>query len=144
LKITSSSFETFNINLSFEQTSFEIFGIHQVLIFRETKTFLLSLPEPFLFDLNKLELSQHSDFHFQHEFFNPEDGHPHIFEEVRIKASGSALEYVSGTKGYSGTVYLGDNLYEGNEVPDYFRYFGVIPQNIQITLELPSEQEAYL
>jgi hypothetical protein len=141
LKTTSSSFETFNFNLSFEQTSFEIFGIHQVLIFRETTAFLLSLPEPFLFDLNKLELSQLSDFHFQHEFFNPEDGQPHISEEVRIKAPGSALEYVSSTKGYSGSVYLGDNPWEINDVPKYARYFGIIPQNIQITLELPSSQD---
>ncbi|MFX0171344.1 MAG: hypothetical protein ACFE9L_05440 [Candidatus Hodarchaeota archaeon] len=141
LKITSSSFETFNFNLTFEQTTFEIFGIHQVLIFRETTAFLLFLPEPFLFDLNKLELSQLSDFHFQHEFFNPEDGHPHIFEEVRIKAPGSALEYVRSTKGYFGTVYLADNPYDINEVPEYARYFGIIPQNIQIILELPSGQE---
>ncbi|MFX0206889.1 MAG: hypothetical protein ACFFDT_12960 [Candidatus Hodarchaeota archaeon] len=143
LQITSSSFETFQFNHTFEQTGEEtqIFGLHQVLIFRETTAFLLSLPEPFLFDLNKLELSQLSDFHFLHEFFNPGDGRTEIREEVRIKAPGSALEYVSSTEGYSGTVYLADNSYDINEVPKYARYFGVIPQNIQLTLELPSDQD---
>jgi hypothetical protein len=143
LQITSSSFETFRFNHTSELTGEEneIYGIHQVLIFRETTAFLLSLPEPFLFDLNKLELSQLSDFHFQHEFFNPEGDQPHIFEEVRIKAPGSALEYVSSTEGYSGTVYLADNPWDINEVPKYARYFGIIPQSIQLTLELPSGQD---
>ncbi|MFX0052694.1 MAG: hypothetical protein ACFE8U_15555 [Candidatus Hermodarchaeota archaeon] len=143
LKITSSSFETFQFNHTIEQTEeeIEIFGIHQVLIFRETTAFLLSLPEPFLFDLNKLELSQLSDFHFLHAFFNPGGVYTEIREEVRIKAPGSALEYVRSTKGYSGTVYLGNNPWDINEVPKYARYFGIIPQNIQLTLELPSGQD---
>jgi hypothetical protein len=118
----------------------KIFGIEQRIVLRQTTVFLLSLPEPFQFDLNKLELSQLSDFHFQSEYFHDEEtNQSFVFESVRIKAPGSVLEYVRNVKGYTGTIYL--TGWEPEDVPRYQRQFADVPQDILLQIKLPNEQE---
>ncbi|MHA2245989.1 MAG: hypothetical protein ACXADY_13585 [Candidatus Hodarchaeales archaeon] len=118
----------------------KIFGVEQRVVLRQTTVFLLSLPEPFQFDLNKLELSQLSDFHFQSEFFHDEETNQSFaFESVRIKAPGSVLEYIPNVKGYTGIIYL--TPWEPEEVPRYQRQFADVPQDIMLQIKLPNEQK---
>jgi hypothetical protein len=139
LEIESSSFEVHEESIS---ESLRIFAVPQFIILRQTTVFLLSLPEPFLFDLNELELSQLSDFHYQHEFFRPENENekPFLFELVRIKAPGSVMDYIPSAKGYTGSLYLAPDPWNANRVPRYHRHITNLPQTIQVNIELPKTQ----
>ncbi|MFX1283572.1 MAG: hypothetical protein ACFFB5_07950 [Promethearchaeota archaeon] len=138
LEITSSSFSTW------EETDHPefgyLFGIEQRVVLRQTTVFLLTLPEPFQFDLNKLELSQLSDFHFQSEYhYDKENDQYFIFESVRIKAPGSVLEYIPAVKGYSGIIYL--TGWESENVPRFQRQFADVAQHITLQIKLPVQQD---
>jgi hypothetical protein len=143
LEKTTDSFETRQeIFYNFEtKTNHTFYTIEQMVVLRQTTTFLLALREQYQFDLNKLELGQLSDFHFLMEYFNDEDmgGGLHVMEEVRIKAPGSPLEYITNTKGFSGLIYL--TQWDVDRVPQYTRHFAHADQNIILEIKLPREQE---
>lgn len=141
LENITSSFSTWNES---DHPEFGlVFGIHQRVVLRQTTAFLLALPEPFQFDLNRLELSQLSDFHFQSIYhYDKENDFRFIHEEVRIKAPGSVLEYVPSVKGYSGTIYLtGRGEMEPESVPRFQRQFVDVSQDITFTIKLPAQQD---
>ncbi len=139
LEIEANSYEIHEENIT---ESLRIFAIHQIIILRQTTVFLLSLPEPYLFDWNELELSQIEDFHYQHEFFKPENENekPFLFELVRIKAPGSVVDYVPNTKGYTGSLYLAPDPWSANHVPQYQRHITNLQQTIHVNIELPKTQ----
>ncbi len=138
LEIEVSSLELHHEN--FSETE-EFFVIEQMMVLRQTTTFLLALPEPFMFDLNKLELGQLSDFHFESEYSSDEESdHRHVHEEVRIKAPGTVLDYIPSAQGYSGFVYLTRNPENPEPVPRYQRYFADSSQEIHLSIKLPVRQ----
>ncbi|UCE14293.1 MAG: hypothetical protein JSV04_03730 [Candidatus Heimdallarchaeota archaeon] len=138
LEITSHSFSMWEDNRSATE---RIFGIEQHVIFRQTTAFLLALPEPFNFGLNKLELGQISDLHFLSEYEdNREFGEQWVFESIRLKAPGSPIEYISNVKGYSGIIYLTENFWDVTPIPRYERPFVSAPQNIFFQVKLPTGQ----
>ncbi len=139
LDIEVSSLELHHEN--FSETE-EFFVIEQMMVLRQTTTFLIALPEPFMFDLNRLELGQLSDFHYESEYVNDEESSDrHVHEEVRIKAPGTALDYIPSTQGYSGFVYLTPSQFDTPEpVPRYQRYFTDSSQDITLSIKLPVRQ----
>ena len=117
-----------------------LFGTELRVVLRQTTVFLLTLPEPFQFDKNKLELSQLSDFHFESIYHYDKDLDVRIVDEiVRIKAPGSILEYIPDVKGYSGTLYL--TGWETEDVPRYQRQFADAQQHITLKIKLPVQQD---
>ncbi len=117
-----------------------LFGIEQRVVLRQTTVFLLTLPEPFQFDRNKLELSQLSDFHFESVYhYDKENDERSIFELVRIKAPGSVLEYIPAVKGYSGIIYM--TGWEPEDVPRFQRRFADARQHITLMIKLPIQQD---
>ncbi|UCG01379.1 MAG: hypothetical protein JSW11_17390 [Candidatus Heimdallarchaeota archaeon] len=138
LENTTSSFSTWEEP---EHPEFgRLFGIEQRVVLRQTTVFLLSLPEPFQFDRNKLELSQLSDFHFESVYhYDKERDEREIFELVRIKAPGSVLEYLPAVKGYSGIIYM--TGWEPEAVPRFQRQFADARQHITLKIKLPIQQD---
>lgn len=138
LENTTSSFSTWEEP---DHPEFgQLFGIELRVVLRQTTVFLLTLPEPFQFDRNKLELSQLSDFHFQSNYYyNKQRDEREVEEIVRIKAPGSILEYVPAVKGYSGILYL--TGWKPEEVPRYQRQFADAQQHIILQLKLPIQQD---
>jgi hypothetical protein len=138
LEITRSSLRLEYINDSFFPNPF--FVLDQSIILRQTTVFILALHEIFQFDLNKIELSQITDFNFQQEYFFFElSEERHTSESIRIKAPSRILDYVSNKKGYSGRIYF-SNWEEPEPVPTYFRGFKDIPQDIRVNIKLPTGQ----
>ncbi|MFX1507474.1 MAG: hypothetical protein ACFFDC_15430 [Promethearchaeota archaeon] len=138
LENITSSFSTWNESNHPEFGA--LFGVELRVVIRQTTVFLLTLPEPFQFDRNKLELSQLSDFHFESFYhYNKDRDEREAQEKVRIKAPGSILEYKPAVKGYSGTLYL--TSWEPEEVPRYMRQFANAQQHIILQIKLPVQQD---
>ena len=136
LEITSSSFSAQVDN----RTDGDRFFVEQKAIFKQTTAFLLTLPEPFQFGLNKLELGHLADFHFQFEYLNFEGENAFAIESVRIKAPGSALTYIPTTSSYTGTIYLTEFPWDAFRVPRYFNPSADAPQDIHFSIKLPIGQ----
>lgn len=138
LENITSSFSTWNDSNHPEYGV--LFGIELRVVLRQTTAFLLTLPEPFQFDKNKLELSQLSDFHFESNYhYDKASDQRDVEEIVRIKAPGSILEYIPAVKGYSGTLYL--TSWEPEVVPRYMRQFADAQQHIILQIRLPVQQD---
>ncbi|MHA1971490.1 MAG: hypothetical protein ACTSW1_00775 [Candidatus Hodarchaeales archaeon] len=141
LDISSSSIEIFEDNRTDPRGGTDLyFVVEQRVIIRETTAFLLVLPEPFQFGLNKLELGQLSELHFQFEYVNFTGEAPFVTESVRLKAPGSALDYIPNLKGYSGTLYLAEFPYEAQPIPRFLRPYADAPQDIMLKIKLPIGQ----
>ncbi|MHA2306001.1 MAG: hypothetical protein ACXACU_11465, partial [Candidatus Hodarchaeales archaeon] len=122
------------------ETPSNLFIIEQSIILRQSTAFILALHEIFQFDRNKIELSQITDFFLRSEYVSFEgDEFKHNSESVRIKAPSTILDYITHRKGYSGRIYL-SNWEEPEPVPPYFRGYGVIPQEIRVSITLPTGQ----
>jgi hypothetical protein len=122
------------------ETPSNLFIIEQSVILRQSTAFILALHEIFQFDRNKIELSQVTDFFLRSEYVSFEgDEFKHNSESVRIKAPSTILDYITSRKGYSGRIYL-SNWEEPEPVPPYFRGYGVIPQEIRVSITLPTGQ----
>jgi hypothetical protein len=138
LENITSSFSTWNES---NHPEFDVlFGVELRVVLRQTTVFLLTLPEPFQFDRNQLELSQLSDFHFESIYHYDKERDDRLVDEiVRIKAPGSILEYLPAVKGYTGTLYL--TSWEPEEVPRFMRLFANAQQHISLQIKLPVQQD---
>ncbi|MHA1968420.1 MAG: hypothetical protein ACW964_11515, partial [Candidatus Hodarchaeales archaeon] len=138
LEITRASLRTEFINETHMPENF--FLIEQSVILRQSTAFILALHEIFQFDRNAIELSQITDFFLQSIFFAPEEEEfKDLTETVRIKAPSTILDYITSRKGYTGRIYL-SNWEEPEPVPPYFRGFGLLPQEIRVSITMPTGQ----
>ena len=114
----------------------EVFFIDQRVVIRETTAFLLSLDEPFRFDLNEIKLGQIQDMQLE-VFFDKDHG---VYDErLRLSAEGSPLDSVTSTNGLSGVIRLSED-FSFQEVPKFNRAFGSVNQTIRMQFTLPAEQ----
>ncbi|MFW9992700.1 MAG: hypothetical protein ACFFD4_11690 [Candidatus Odinarchaeota archaeon] len=108
---------------------------HQVVI-REATAFIITLNEPFRFDLNRIRLGLLEDFRLE-VFFDKE--HRFYDEILHLSAQGSPLEENTATKGLGGVIRLGED-YGPQEIPRLNRAFGSVNQSIDMEFIFPKEQ----
>jgi hypothetical protein len=124
-----------------ENDSFTIekrYQISDLMILRETSAFILTLDEPFPFDINNIQLGDLSDFRYEVNFVN-EGEIPFLEEKIRLTTTGGPLSYVLKTNGYTGTVYF--NQFHPETLSNYTKHPLDVKQQMFYAIKMPSGQE---